>query len=200
MSQLLTPKKIGIRQSFFIVLFLHFILGLIHIPQLKKNSALSSFPYSKKTVEESLINIQLKNFPIKIFDDDIIQLIKQQNKPIKMKQEKREKSMQKSKEATDSLGESDKKNYIGIIMGQLAKHKKYPEIERRREREGQVIVSFIVNPDGSVSDLLIKTKSRYPAFDEAALNTVKKATPLPKFDANTTGLKLNITIDFKLDE
>lgn len=49
----------------------------------------------------------------------------------------------------------------------------YPSLPRRLEEEGTVLVSFIVNTDGSVSDPTVAHSSGFPGLDDAALDAVK---------------------------
>jgi TonB family protein len=63
----------------------------------------------------------------------------------------------------------------------LQKNIKYPNVERENDIEGRVVVGFIVNEDGSLSDIAIK-KSASPGFDAEAVRVVKL---FPKFKPGT---------------
>ena len=197
-------KKLTLPKAFGLVCLMHIGLFLSAVPYWKnyiKNDSASSLPSSQKTITSiMLLEIPLKKYPVKFLDDDIIELIKDQIKPQKLKQKQQEKNKQNTAQSVDILGESQKKTYIGMVMAQLSKHKQYPAIERRREREGVVIVYFKVNPDGSVSDLALRKSSPIESFNQEALNTVRKAAPFPIVEANKNGLRLAISIDFKIDD
>jgi protein TonB len=56
----------------------------------------------------------------------------------------------------------------------------YPAIARTRGWSGKVTVAFTVCADGSVEELSIVESSGFPILDKSALETIKKACPLPK--------------------
>lgn len=53
----------------------------------------------------------------------------------------------------------------------------YPTLEKEKGMEGKVFVKFIVNEDGSISDVHV-TRSVSPGLDEEALRVIKM---MPKF-------------------
>lgn len=55
----------------------------------------------------------------------------------------------------------------------LTKNLKYPTTSQRLKRQGTVLVSFIINKDGSTSDHKV-VKSAYPDLDREALRVLKK--------------------------
>jgi periplasmic protein TonB len=50
----------------------------------------------------------------------------------------------------------------------------YPQISRRLGEQGQVLLEVLVLSDGTVGDLRVKTSSRYPRLDSAALEAVRR--------------------------
>ena len=50
---------------------------------------------------------------------------------------------------------------------------RYPDAERRRAREGVVVVRVRVGPDGAVQQVALREPSRYPAFNREALRAVR---------------------------
>ena len=57
-------------------------------------------------------------------------------------------------------------------MQWLTKNLKYPKLAQQRKRQGMVVVSFIVNKDGSIADLKVST-SVDPLLDREALRVMK---------------------------
>jgi protein TonB len=51
----------------------------------------------------------------------------------------------------------------------------YPESLRLAKVEGKVVLSVLVNAQGKVEEVSVKTSSGYPAFDEASVKTIKKS-------------------------
>jgi TonB family protein len=85
------------------------------------------------------------------------------------------------------------------LMNFLSSNIRYPEMERDNDIQGTVQVKFIVNTDGSVSDIVV-VKSVSPALDNEAIRLVKM---LPKFSpgkqsGKTVRVYQTIPVVFKL--
>ena len=83
----------------------------------------------------------------------------------------------------------------------LRKNLKYPQMEYDNKIEGRVVVTFVVNEDGSVGDVIV-LKGVSIGFDNEAIRVIKK---LPKFKPVTANgkpekSKLTLPIWFKLNE
>ena len=68
-------------------------------------------------------------------------------------------------------------------------------------REGLVVLSFIINPDGTIRDLKILKPSPYKSLNEAALKAVRNSVPFPKPPANIYkgGLEISpLNLSFEL--
>ncbi len=71
------------------------------------------------------------------------------------------------------------------LMKWLTKNLKYPEAARKSKISGKVVVAFMVNTDGAVSDVkLIKTVE--PSLDNEALRVVRM---MPKWQPGVSGGK-----------
>ena len=69
------------------------------------------------------------------------------------------------------------------LMKWLTKNLKYPEVARKAKISGKVVVAFMVNTDGSVSDVkLIKPVN--PHLDQEALRVVRM---MPKWEPGLSG-------------
>lgn len=88
---------------------------------------------------------------------------------------------------------ADRQALIATALARIRAHRHYPELARRRGIEGTVGIAFHVAPDGEVSDLAVR-HSADPALDQAALDAVRKAAPLPPLGA------VEVELDFHLDE
>tara|TARA_R110001599_G_scaffold31101_1_gene103916 strand:+ start:1785 stop:2540 length:756 start_codon:yes stop_codon:yes gene_type:complete len=93
------------------------------------------------------------------------------------------------------------KNYYSMLASKLARSKRYPSASRRRNEEGTATLFFVVARDGSVSQASIRTSSGYRRLDDAVLDMLERATPLPEFSDEMTEQQLTITIPvaFKLN-
>ena len=85
------------------------------------------------------------------------------------------------------------------MMDFLAKNIKYPVDAQRANKEGRVIVVFVVEKDGMISSARI-ARSVYPSLDAEALRVVKampKWTP-GKQKGKPVRVKFNIPVLFQL--
>lgn len=88
---------------------------------------------------------------------------------------------------------------VGAMMDFLAKNIKYPVDAQRANKEGRVIVVFVVEKDGMISSARI-ARSVYPSLDAEALRVVKampKWTP-GKQKGKPVRVKFNIPVLFQL--
>ncbi|MCM0606578.1 MAG: energy transducer TonB [Xanthomonadaceae bacterium] len=72
--------------------------------------------------------------------------------------------------------------YIAEVTRLINETKKYPRLALLREEEGQVLISFDVALDGTLSNPKVETPSTFDALNEGAKETVlslKKLPPLP---------------------
>jgi protein TonB len=67
------------------------------------------------------------------------------------------------------------------MMKFIQKNIRYPDTERESDVQGRVVVQFVVNEDGSLSDIVVK-KSVSPGIDKEAMRVVSM---LPKFKPGT---------------
>lgn len=88
---------------------------------------------------------------------------------------------------------------IQALMQWLSMNVRYPEDAMKNDAQGRVIVKFVVNPDGSISDPTV-LKSVEPSLDQEAIRVVMA---MPKWEAaENNGQKVasyfNLPISFKL--
>lgn len=55
----------------------------------------------------------------------------------------------------------------------------YPDVARRLSQEGDVVVSFLVHMDGSISDIAVARSSGFPLLDTAAVTAVSTWRYMP---------------------
>ena len=85
------------------------------------------------------------------------------------------------------------------LMEYLSKNVRYPEEAHKKGTEGRVIATFVVEKDGSISDVTIR-RSVSPELDDEALrvvNSMPKWTP-GKQRGEAVRVKYTIPITFKL--
>ena len=64
------------------------------------------------------------------------------------------------------------------MMKWLTKNLRYPSDAQRNKKEGKVVVQFIVNKDGTMSDLKVVKSAQYASLDREALRVMRK---MPKW-------------------
>jgi protein TonB len=76
-----------------------------------------------------------------------------------------------------SSGDGD--SVIAEIMGRIEKAKRYPRMARKMGTEGQATVRFRIKTDGKVEGVELLESSGSEILDQASLETVQRAAPLP---------------------
>jgi protein TonB len=92
-------------------------------------------------------------------------------------------------------------DYQRRVRALIARQKRYPLMARRRQLEGEVLVGFAINPDGSLADSAVVRSSGAPLLDRAALEAVRNAgrfPPPPPFNSDNRRLPVEVPIDFRL--
>lgn len=86
------------------------------------------------------------------------------------------------------------------VLSWLNRHKRYPASARSRRQEGLVQVAFTVDKGGRVTSSRVSRSSGIPALDQAALEMVRKASPVPAPppEIAASALRLAVPVDFSL--
>ena len=92
---------------------------------------------------------------------------------------------------TKTSGKVNLTNYKGRLIAHLARKKYYPPAARQKNIRGKVLVRFSVVSSGRVTAVRIIKSSGHKILDQAALQTIKRASPLPRLPKGT---KKRITI------
>jgi len=104
--------------------------------------------------------------------------------------------------AAPRVDPSLKKNYETKLLVWLERHKKYPNIARRRGQQGTVVVEFVINAKGELQSHRIVQASKHKALNEAVVKMLKRASPMPDvpkpLHGNETEFSYTIPIVFAL--
>jgi protein TonB len=86
------------------------------------------------------------------------------------------------------------------VLSWLNRHKRYPSSAKSRRQEGLVQVAFTVDQGGRVTSSRVSRSSGVPALDEAALEMVRRASPVPAPppEIASSALRLAVPVDFSL--
>lgn len=87
----------------------------------------------------------------------------------------------------------------GRLLAHLQKYRRYPAKARAMRQQGTVFVLFRMSREGQVIDAQIARPSGFPALDRAALETLRRAQPLPAIPDDRPGeLSLTVPVEFLL--
>jgi protein TonB len=89
--------------------------------------------------------------------------------------------------------------YIALIMRRLEERKVYPLAMRKRGIQGDMPVSFTIHADGSLGELRPGENPSHPFLVQAALETVKSASPFPVMEGMEGDFSLRLTIRYQLE-
>ena len=87
--------------------------------------------------------------------------------------------------------------YVGRLLAWLERFKEYPRAARLRRMEGQVVVRLSILADGRVAAATVATSSGHSVLDSAALDTVRRANPLPAPDGGPVELLVPIVFELR---
>jgi protein TonB len=92
--------------------------------------------------------------------------------------------------------------YLAEVRAAIERHKYYPSSAQRVGVTGQVVLQFVILPDGRVSDPRILERNGHGALGSAALDALRRASPLPPFPETLTQERLlvKVPISYKLSE
>lgn len=97
------------------------------------------------------------------------------------------------REAENAESYFDKSANYSLILEKIEAARWYPRVARKRGIEGVTVVKFRIAPDGNVMDIIIDQASGFSILDNAAIKTIRRAAPFPRFDS-----LLKVAVTFKL--
>lgn len=90
-----------------------------------------------------------------------------------------------------------KATWEALLLAHLEKYRRYPAGARARGAQGVTYVTFRMNRAGSVLSAEVARSSGSSTLDRAALDTLKRAQPLPKIpDDRPDVLELSVPVEF----
>jgi protein TonB len=86
------------------------------------------------------------------------------------------------------------------LMSYLSSHIKYPQLAIDNEKEGKVVIGFVVNKDGNINEIKIVKELGYGCDDEAirVINGMPKWKP-GKNNGKPVNVYFNLPIEFQLN-
>lgn len=97
-------------------------------------------------------------------------------------------------------GEGPGDDYFERLRRHLAWHKRYPADASKQKQEGKVQVKFTLARDGTVLAAEIERGSGFPLLDQAVLDMLREASPVPPLPERFTRerIQISLPIDFSL--
>ena len=83
------------------------------------------------------------------------------------------------------------------VFAHVAKFKTYPEEARKRRHQGETVVHFIMTRDGVLTAIRISQGSGIAALDQAAVEVLRRASPLPPPPAALAGETLELLLPLR---
>jgi protein TonB len=88
----------------------------------------------------------------------------------------------------------------GRVLARLARFRRYPDDARRARQQGTAYIRFRIDRDGHVLSSSLERSSGYPDLDAAAMETLRRADPLPKIPPDRPDqVELLVPIEFFME-
>ena len=91
-------------------------------------------------------------------------------------------------------------DYFSLLIAWLNQHKDYPPGVKKKKQQGTVVLAFSIDRSGTVLTSRVQESSGYPLLDQAALDMLARANPLPAMPDSMPRqrLRLAVPIEYSL--
>lgn len=94
-------------------------------------------------------------------------------------------------------GWANRSNYAGRIVAHLQKHKHYPKEAADKRLTGIAMLTFSISADGRLKSVSLRGSSGAAPLDQAALATVKRASPFPAIPQEAGVSSMTFTVPLR---
>lgn len=93
-----------------------------------------------------------------------------------------------------------KNHYLSQVLRRIEKNKRYPLREFNDRIQDSVRVRMSISATGELAHASITAPSKYSAFNNEAVNCIRRSAPFPPFpsEMEQTSITLNLKIEFRL--
>jgi periplasmic protein TonB len=99
--------------------------------------------------------------------------------------------------STDAVPNAAMLQFRDALLRHIAKFQRYPRAAERRHLQGTVHALFSVGRDGKLLGAWIKTSSGQAVLDQAAIDTIRRAQPMPPIPpALPDSVKVEVALGF----
>jgi len=85
-------------------------------------------------------------------------------------------------------------DYAAKLLAWLERHKKYPRRAQRRQQEGVVLLYIEIDRSGRILSHRVQRSSGFRALDDATIDMLERANPLPPLPERMHGDRLEIIV------
>ena len=202
-------KQIGMG-SFVLSVLLHVVFFIQYSGASTNNSSQAQAPVLDKRISLNLLKPVKPKIQQEIKPKQVKKIKpkkkKQKNKLIKkvkkqsvVQQAVARKVAKEVKRDNKELSRQLRQSYLNYVLTHIEGHKYYPHAARLRNIEGSIQVSFVLQKDGSISELSANGASIL--LRRAAKGSVSKALPLPACPKDVEcPIQVNYAMQFKIKQ
>jgi protein TonB len=101
------------------------------------------------------------------------------------------------KATLDRMSSSAKVTFRTELLRHIARFQRYPKAAEHQRLQGTVNTEFSMDRDGKVIKVWVRSGSGQPILDQAAIDTIRRAEPLPPIPAALPdSLKVDVALGF----
>ncbi|WP_143199260.1 energy transducer TonB [Bradyrhizobium sp. NAS80.1] len=91
------------------------------------------------------------------------------------------------KATSDPVPSSAKVTFRTELLRHITRFQRYPRAAERQHMQGTVRTEFLMDREGKVISVWVRTSSGQPILDHAAIDTIRRAQPLPPIPPSSAG-------------
>jgi len=168
--------------------------------RIKRSEPLAKRDKEEKKQDEAVVPSPVSNVPVpepapQVMGRNVASLSRQETRKTEMTGGDMGAGTAKAQEGKQAAKERYLREHFLYIKDRILKRIVYPNLARRMGWHGNVLTSFVIHVDGTVSDIKILKSSGFEVLDENAVMTIKDVSPFPR---PPIAAKIMIPISYRL--